>query len=145
MTMPCERTRALRWGWELLLDLKSLDVLERDQQHQIELILTHYPSADEIELWALVEAARTSDRGRASPFLAPEEVVNPTVPGASSPIQRRASTPVQRVNAILLAGTFFKSLRGAENVPPELKKQIPHVLRHFPGDSEIRVRVFTSM
>jgi hypothetical protein len=64
MTMPIERTRALRWGWELLStvqqrpdipeDLRvraaTIDMtnLGDDLRHELLVVLRHYPSPGEV-------------------------------------------------------------------------------------------------
>lgn len=52
MTMPKERTRSLRFGWEFLIELQSSDNLTDKQRSTIERILRHYPSGSEIKQWA---------------------------------------------------------------------------------------------
>lgn len=75
MTMPCERTRALRWAGEFLEKLRGVD-LPADIKREIPYILRHYPSAFEIaseaKLQALI-AARSADKLRDQPWITPEK------------------------------------------------------------------------
>ena len=75
MTMPYERTRALRWAGEFLEKLKSVDLPE-DIKREIQYILRHYPSgleiANEAKLQALI-GAHSADKLRDQPWLSPEE------------------------------------------------------------------------
>jgi hypothetical protein len=52
MTMPCERTRALRFAGELLRELLTRDDVPADIKYQARVTLRHYPSAAEIASWA---------------------------------------------------------------------------------------------
>ena len=47
MTMPIERTRALRWVGEFLRECRSRE-LSADLMQQIDAILQDYPTSDEI-------------------------------------------------------------------------------------------------
>lgn len=134
MTIPIERTRALRFGWELLMELQVADNVTEKQRSLIDVILLHYPTGPEIERWA-------ADRAN-STMLAPE---NPNAFGgkrfmtpdiADTPC--RPTTPAQRTTALRSAYEFFRfGLMDAENLTPELKGQIPYVLRHFPEPHEL--------
>lgn len=53
MTMPCERTRALRWAGEFLDEIQKSADCSPELRRQAEFILRHYPSADEIAAEAL--------------------------------------------------------------------------------------------
>jgi hypothetical protein len=66
MTIPMERTRALRWAGEFLHDMASSPELSDALQQEAKRILRHYPSAQEIQ-----HAAFTSDVQRL--WLAPED------------------------------------------------------------------------
>ena len=48
MTMPSERTRALRWAGEFLQEAMEVPELPLELKRQIRTILRHYPSASEI-------------------------------------------------------------------------------------------------
>jgi hypothetical protein len=48
MTMPQERTRALRYGGELLIELDTANNLNAVQRDAVTAILESYPTADEI-------------------------------------------------------------------------------------------------
>ena len=66
MTMPRERTRALRWAGEFLIACKGRELPE-DLARQIPYILRHYPSKEEIERKAKLGSAKSD------PWLGPEE------------------------------------------------------------------------
>lgn len=48
MTMPDERTRALRWVGEFLREVRGHEGLPEELRRQIPVILRHYPSSSEI-------------------------------------------------------------------------------------------------
>lgn len=48
MTMPSERTRALRWAGEFLQEAIEVPELPLELKRQIKTILRHYPGASEI-------------------------------------------------------------------------------------------------
>ena len=50
MTMPAERTRALRWAGEFIQELVTSGELSEKRKHEALVILRHYPTATEIEL-----------------------------------------------------------------------------------------------
>ena len=62
MTMPSERTRALRWGWEFLNELELAGDFDAEWMARIQKILGGYPSSQEIKVWATK-----------TPYMAPEE------------------------------------------------------------------------
>ncbi|MBH2018489.1 MAG: hypothetical protein I8H91_02770 [Burkholderiales bacterium] len=70
MTMPNERTRALRWAGEFLREAKRHEGLPEELRKQIPFILRHYPSALDIE-----HQARHGDdvSGIGGRWLGPEE------------------------------------------------------------------------
>jgi hypothetical protein len=133
MTMPQERTRALRWGWEFLVELRASEALTPEQRAAVDALLLHYPSRAEIRRWA-TEAATLG--GMFGSMLEPEDAPNDE---ASVPdtIPRKPVSAIDRAAAIIEAEHFFKTLRGAE-LPAQLKRQIPYVLRHFPDAFEIQ-------
>ncbi len=69
MTMPSERTRALRWAGELLRELQASEDLSAERRREIQGILRHYPSSPEILDWAQTEAPA----GALMVWLAPED------------------------------------------------------------------------
>lgn len=68
MTMPKERTRALRWAGEFLIECRSRELPE-DLARQIPYILRHYPSKAEI--------AREANNGllESDQWLGPEDQI----------------------------------------------------------------------
>ena len=78
MTMPFERTRALRWAGEFLEKLNRMDDVDLpdDIKREITYILRHYPSAssiaNEAKFQSLV-AAHPEKGQRHEPWLRPEE------------------------------------------------------------------------
>ena len=67
MTMPNERTRALRWVGEFLRECRERDLPE-DLARQIEAILEDYPSDQSIAY-----AAENSSMAGCFPWLLPED------------------------------------------------------------------------
>lgn len=78
MTMPSERTRALRWAGEFLEKLNRMDdvYLPEDIKREITYILRYYPSAssisNEAKFQSLSAAHPEKDR-RHQPWLTPEK------------------------------------------------------------------------
>ena len=69
MTMPHERTRALRWAGEFLHEVLDSGELSEARRHEVIAILRHYPNAKEI-----IHRARYGDNLTNNlPWLAPEE------------------------------------------------------------------------
>jgi hypothetical protein len=53
MTIPFERTRALRWAGELLRELATSDLADPALKRQIQVVLRHYPQPVELQAWSL--------------------------------------------------------------------------------------------
>ena len=140
MTMADERTRALRFGWEFLLEMRDADCLTNEQRANVEEILRHYPSGAKIKQWAL-ECLQTADQSMFhGPELAPEDPRTryPHENSFSQSIKRGPTTPWERATALRQAFELFRfGLSGGENLTEKLKRQIPYVLRHFPDIREI--------
>jgi hypothetical protein len=143
MTMPDERTRSLRFGWEFLIELRNCDSLTADQRRTVEAILLHYPSAAEIKQWALDCELGMPEVALLGQFLAPElprPYVDPGEPVFPDDIERGQTTPQERVQALKDAYEFLRiGLTGSrkDNLPELLRRQLPYVLRHFPAGHEI--------
>ncbi|QDL36460.1 BPSL0761 family protein [Rhodoferax sediminis] len=72
MTMPSERTRALRWAGEFLREVRSSSEVPAPLREQARVILRHYPSSADIKSEAAHLRARdTLDKGL-GPWIAPE-------------------------------------------------------------------------
>ncbi len=69
MTMPSERTRALRWAGEFLRDALASKEVPAALREQARGILRHYPDKDEIRSHAAY--CRAFDNGL-GPWIAPE-------------------------------------------------------------------------
>lgn len=69
MTMPYERTRALRWAGEFLREVRRSEECPESLRRQAHVILRHYPDA-----WDIASQARQYDP-QSSPFcwLGPED------------------------------------------------------------------------
>ena len=134
MTMPEERTRSLRFGWEYLMELRQADNLTEDQSLELGKTLRHFPSAVEIEAWA-IDCAGDDDFDW---LLQPEEE-RPYASKSRVPefLMRGPIEPYERARAIRLAAAFVKKLRSADNLNKEQKRQIEYVLRHFPDELDI--------
>lgn len=74
MTMPSERTRALLWAYELLVELRSADNLTESQKQQVRAVLRHYPTPMETMNQARLEVARKGGNPKALVFDANEPV-----------------------------------------------------------------------
>jgi hypothetical protein len=141
MTVPNERTRALRYGWEYLSELRDADNMTKEQRRQIELILRHYPSPAEIKRWALMDSMRVTEQHTWSVCqLAPEkESALSRSPVSAEPLDRGPTAPSERARALRLAERFITDLESETNLTESQKLQIPYVLRHFPRQHEIAV------
>lgn len=110
MTMPEERARALRFGWEFLTELQASNNLTEEQRSTIADILRYYPTGGDISQWAQVRTRETMDS-----------------------IRRDPTTHSLRTKALQSAYEFFRfGLMVADNLTAAQKRQIPYVLRHFP-------------
>ena len=59
MTMPDERTRALRWAGEFLLKVQRGEEFSEAIKREAKVILRHYPRDFEIKLQAELEPVRS--------------------------------------------------------------------------------------
>lgn len=140
MTMADERTRALRFGWEFLLEMRDSDCLTDEQRASVAQILRHYPSGAEIKQWALEYAQVDHQSMFHGPDLAPEEPRTryPDEPVFAQSIERGPTMPQERTIALRQAFELFRfGLSGGANLTDKLRRQIPYVLRHFPDSREI--------
>ena len=60
MTMPDERTRALRWAGEFLLKVQRGDEFSAEIKREVKFILRHYPRDFEIKDQADFDASRST-------------------------------------------------------------------------------------
>lgn len=136
MTLPIERTRALRWGWEFLWELRSAGGLTTGQQRSVEQILAHYPTPMEIFVWALSSPAGTRHCLGAVRWLGPEPHNQEPLggaPGAPNSFNRPQVTQTQRIQALSTASEFMhRDLRGAPNLTATQHRARIWVCRHFP-------------
>lgn len=136
MTLPIERTRALRWGWEFLWELRSAGDLTTGQYQTVEQILAHYPTPMEISVWAQLSPAGTRQSLGDVRWLEPEPhnlepIGGP--PGAPNSLDRLQVTPVQCMQALFSASEFMhRDLRGAQNLTAAQHRMRILVCRHFP-------------
>ncbi len=134
MTMPHERTRALRWGWEFLLELLDADNLTTEQQARVVKILRHYPSTQQI--WAVAKQMERLCGMDLCEGLLPEDVYDPgSVINAMEPlhIDRSPSSALERTQSLINAVEFFHvELRSCDNLTEEQNKTLIFVRRHFP-------------
>ena len=71
MTMPLERTRALRWAGEFLREIRTRQDVPPDLKQQALVILRHYPEPGDIERKAKLDASGLGSH--LGPWLAPED------------------------------------------------------------------------
>lgn len=74
MTMPDERTRALRWAGEFLRKVQMGDEFSTATKREAQHILRHFPADHEIKLQARLDVARAKKIGTL--WLAPEDPDN---------------------------------------------------------------------
>lgn len=136
MTLPIERTRALRWGWEFLWEMRSACDLTTGQHQTVEQILAHYPTATDISAWAQLSPAGTRHSSGDVRWLEPEPhnlepLGGPS--GAPNSLDRHHVTSVQRMQALSTASEFMhRDLRGAPNLTSAQHRMRILVCRHFP-------------
>lgn len=138
MTLPIERARSLRWGWEFLWELRQATNLTAEQQKKVEAILRHYPSPREIREWAA-----SMQKGRAVDHLLLEmeddrDDAHPPQSGVPREAARGPTTPAQRRQALVAAGQFFQQdLRTCGNITAEQGRSLLFVCRHYPQGTEM--------
>lgn len=71
MTMPSERTRALRWAGEFLTKVQSGEESSAEIKREVKFILRHYPRDFEIKNQAKLDAGRARHVGEQ--WLGPED------------------------------------------------------------------------
>jgi hypothetical protein len=128
MTMPHEYSRALRWGWEFLWEMKDLLEVPAEIRDLAAALLGHYPTPDEIREWA----ERDPHIGFFGAKILGREETLTTHPEIPTTIERPPVSRAEYVEAIQDAGIFFLRLRGEDRMPEKLSRQIPYILRHFP-------------
>lgn len=73
MTMPAERTRALRTAYEFFrIGLMNADNLTAEQRRQKPYVLRHFPESHEINSWAQADAWETKEEPGFKQWLTPE-------------------------------------------------------------------------
>jgi hypothetical protein len=76
MTMPSERTRALRWAYELLVELQQAEKLTDAQKRQVKAVLRHYPTPLAIASHAKLQLTQNAIHPSMGTWLAPEDDVH---------------------------------------------------------------------
>ena len=71
MTMPDERSRALRFAGEILREMLTRDDVPEDLKRQARVTLRHYPDRLQLSLMIMVMAQANDDLG--PPLLLPEQ------------------------------------------------------------------------
>lgn len=103
MTMPDERTRALRFGWEFLLDLRDEPSLTAEQRLSVDEILLHYPSGAEIKQWAQDWEQDVDPLCGLNLAPEPSRAVGQTSRVYQDAIERGPTAPQERMRAICQA------------------------------------------
>lgn len=133
MTMPVERARSLRLGWEFLWGLQDAANLTPRQRDKVGEILRYYPSTGEIQSWAFGLPGRmylrVEDHAEAGTELKA---------GVPTAVERGQITPAQRLQAVSDALEFMGyDLRVCDNLTADQRSVLVSVLRHFPQDRDI--------
>ena len=68
MTMPQERARAMRWAYEILIELRRREDVPQDLRHQASMTLRHYPDKGTID-WMCIEPGCAQFLAREDRFL----------------------------------------------------------------------------
>lgn len=126
MTMPVERARSLRWGWEFLWELQTAANLTPEQLTNVRDTLRHYPSTSEIEAWASEkdkDGLEAEDYGISKPQL-----------GIPLSVDRGPTSAQERYQALVSAFELFNfDLLHSNNLTPDQRRTLTAVLRHFPN------------
>jgi hypothetical protein len=134
MTMPHERTRSLRWGWEFLNELSYADNMTVEQAEQIRKILLHYPTTK--ELWDCAALTEKIHSSNVTCGLLPENIYSPGSPiNVQEPthVDRGLVSKEDREKALKAAVDFFHvTLRFCENLTESQRNTLTYVRRHFP-------------
>jgi hypothetical protein len=134
MTMPSERTRALRFGGEFLAEFCESSSISYSQKDAAKLILRRYPSASEIRDWAEEWEQTFGESVHAR--LTPEKFHVEFEDGVDCEI----ASPQERTQTLCLAADFFQSLLNCSEqncLSEDFRRQIRVILRHFPTRSSI--------
>jgi hypothetical protein len=126
MTIPHERARALRWGWDLLQSLASADSeLTSELRAKAAQLLAHHPSAKDLRDW-----------GRDGSSGIGIEAENVTRSDWPEDLPREKPTRQQYVTAVSATFIFVRDLQWQSAIPlsEELRREIIYVLRHYPDD-----------
>jgi hypothetical protein len=134
MTMPHERTRALRWGWEFLNELSYADNMTVEQSEQVRQILLHYPTTK--ELWDCAELTEKIHSKDITCGLLPENIYSPRTPiSAEEPthVDRGTVSKEEWEKALREAVGFFHfTLRFCDNLTEAQRNTLMYVRRHYP-------------
>jgi hypothetical protein len=137
MTMPHERTRALRWGWEFLNELSHAHNMTTEQAEQIRKILLHYPSTR--ELWECAALNEKIHSSNVTCGLLPENTYSPGAQiNVEEPthVERGRVSPADHGQALQEAVELFHfTLRFCENLTESQRNTLMYVRRHFPINS----------
>lgn len=71
MTIPDERSRALRFAGEILREMLTRDDVPADLKHRARVTLRHYP--DLLQLQSMIMAMAQANDGLGPPWLMPEQ------------------------------------------------------------------------
>ncbi len=132
MTLPYERTRSLRFGFEFLAELHMSDNLTPEQRHTLNDILSAYPTFEEIKAWAADCMAEVDPLGFGEPDLALEgEDYQVRLPQGFKMWGRPTIEPWQRTRALRMMDEFLQQLRWTQNLTDAQKRSIQFVQRHY--------------
>ena len=126
MTMPHERARALRWGWDLLQSLASAESeLTPELRGNASRLLAHHPSAKDLRDWG-----RDGNSGIGI------EAENVTRSDWPEDIPRERPTRQQYVTAVSDTFIFVRELPFQVSIQlgEERRREILYALRHYPND-----------
>lgn len=133
MTLPVERARSLRLGWEFLWELKDAVNLTPGQLAKVQTILRHYPSTGDIDSWAFGLPGRLYLRVENH-----QEAGTEPKPGVPQTVERGHVTLLDRLQALLDARDLFNvDLLVCDALTAEQRRSLTLVLQHFPGTREV--------
>ena len=121
MTTPSERTRALRWGYDFMVEAWHHPQCPAHLRQQAAYILEHYPQPQEIAN----EAERSVVQAHFRVWMGPESDHVRSDSNLSFVHNEVDTTPPERSRALRWCLEFLKALRRHDDTPDQLGNQVP--------------------
>ena len=135
MTMPHERTRALRWAGEFLREVMQSPECSAELKHQAYMIFRHYP-----EPHSIAHEARYSGYARQGvPWLGPEDP--PTPPGARDTTAGPAGVSPEASAKLPHEPAQPRTLGEVVDSLPFQETRVPRLIAGLPNNTLRKLRV----